>query len=222
MFFIFFTITVFFTIILTNQDKIIKISINNLEQTLKNHKRDSFLESSITGHLKSIVIKNLDNVHHPKKLTATIRNDSFSQIKKSNSNHFNTTFLVDIPAIKQTYRISYPILNLKENEYNGSELSIKCPQKEDLIYPDFKCGDLYNEKGYDRDPIFQITPAYRNANGFIITAKRNSPGQKPTITIDILTDLEFEKEGIKSLALKYLTDRDIKLENYEIIYTYPK
>lgn len=68
---------------------------------------------------------------------ATVRDKSFSKTLLENGVPYYT-FLVDIPSVKQSYKISL----VGGDDYEQSILDIDCPEQNELIYPAQPCKRL--------------------------------------------------------------------------------
>lgn len=81
------------------------------------------------------------NGHDNTSLTAQIRNNTYTQSYNSSNRQYTTSFVVDLPGIRQSY--------LVQNRYNsqnptavGYPTIISCPPTSYLIYGDFNCQEL--------------------------------------------------------------------------------
>ena len=195
------------------------LNITNLDYALKksprniNSKQKTEIKQVVSWTLKdndeSIQLKNIKD--------AKVREESFNfkASTKEPDGDYEIFFLVDIPSIKQTYRLTH----VYKKKGNTTKTYADCPLKQDLIYPDFTCGDRFYKRGQERDEIFKITPTYQDNHGFRIKARQNRDKDgKLVIMIKVLSAIPEKQAAIKSLAREYLEKKGIKLENYTIIY----
>ncbi|MDO4271379.1 MAG: hypothetical protein Q4C83_00105 [Candidatus Saccharibacteria bacterium] len=79
---------------------------------------------------------------------AEIRNGSYSQtITDHNKMIYYTTFIIDIPSLKQSYVVQdyYSPLPVDQSELYDYNSLVLCPDKSQLIYGDFDCTDRIKE-----------------------------------------------------------------------------
>lgn len=188
------------------------IKIQNLDFYADRHTRDKDVENIAQMVLGTYVLKNNKNIKLSSVKDVKIRDGSFVQTGKNNT--FSVSLLVDIPTIKQTYRLEY--FWGEKNRAAGAAL-VYCPKESELIYEKFDCIDSNIDAYGDRDPIFRVTPVYKMENGFNISAERKSEKEiVVTVTIKSVDNIEFE--AVKSLANEYLTDNGINLQDYTMRY----
>ena len=96
-------LTLYIPNLITNKKDINYIKIQNLDFYANKYTRDRNAENSAQMVLGTYVLKNNKNIKLNSIKDAKIRENSFVQTEKNNI--FNISFLVDMPAIKQTYRL---------------------------------------------------------------------------------------------------------------------
>lgn len=200
-----------------------EITIGNFDSKIKNLPADR--KSSISAYLYDTVKKNtnqsitLDEIGE-----AVIRENSNSQIFKSDAKVFSGSFIVDIEKIKQSYKIEYVYSSDKNSgQLGGYEVLILCLPSDKLIYGSFDCKELF-EDSEGIDPIVTSLP-YSTLSyeiRFIETGK-----DKPTLAIQLFiseadrsTNETAAVNQYKQEALDWLKSRGFSPDNYEITYTY--
>lgn len=75
---------------------------------------------------------------------AVIRDDSYrQQITDTEHMIYETTFIIDIPSLKQSYSVidKYSPLPMEESGLTDYTTLVLCPDADDLIYGEFQCTD---------------------------------------------------------------------------------
>jgi len=87
-------------------------------------------------------LNTLDGI--PRNITTIIRDGSFSQTE--NDGIYATIFIVDIPEIKQSFRIENSFSNRSMSDTNLVDYTTQvwCLDKSELIFGDFDCKDIFN------------------------------------------------------------------------------
>lgn len=195
------------------------IKISNLSKSFSDKKISIDEQARIS--LLSTVNEMVKKINPEKKIDkikdAAVRTDSLNLriLNKKPDSEREVFFLLDIPSLKQTYRVTQIVSYQGQN----SSVYVDCPKKEDLIYSDFQCWDRFYRKNQERDPIYTVTPAHQEDHGFRIKARQNrDKNGKLVIMVEILSKKPAKREAIKDLANEYLTKRGIKLEDYTVLY----
>lgn len=200
-----------------------ELTIGNFDSKIKNLPPDR--KSSISAYLYDTVKKNtnqsitLDDIGE-----AVIRENSNSQIFKSDVKVFNGSFIVDIEKIKQSYKIEYVYSFDKNSDYAGGyEVLVLCLPNDKLIYGSFDCKELFEDSA-GIDPIVTLLP-YSTLSyeiRLIDTGK-----DKPTLAIKLFVSEADRNTGeaaavnkYKQEALYWIMSKGFKPDNYEITYTY--
>ena len=78
----------------------------------------------------------------------TIRDGSYSQTIDPNTMTYYTTYIVDIPSIKQSYRITDQYSAVESYDPTSYATVVTCLDQDELIYGSFNCSDqIKQEKG---------------------------------------------------------------------------
>ena len=140
------------------------ISIENLTSKIPDLKSSSVV--SIEHELLRIVKNNLTDVNFS-NIKATIREGSAHANFFETENISEINFIVDLPDLKQTYRIFHEYSSDSKNEYldpNGSIIALCVTESSEIIYEDFACVDLYSQK--TRNLIVQKYLAFYDSDYF--------------------------------------------------------
>lgn len=127
------------------------VSINYGYADLKSgFELDDTKKSVLEGALYDVA--SMNNTSEIPANGARIRENSVSYAYIEDLDVYLLNFLVDIDELKQSYRLVYRWTNRYPNSSvpsNGPAMAF-CPYREELIYDDFECKDLYNNRGNDR------------------------------------------------------------------------
>ena len=147
---------------------------------------------------------------------AVIREGTYKKIVNGGAQSVN--FIVDIDSIKQTYAVS---IGWSDNIalYGPDNVSIECPPKQEMKYPETVCYGMYNNtysldlylphavypEGYDVNSDEPVAPLY------IIH------GDESSKTIDVEVSM-CDVEKYRKEALDYLNSLPISIDDYKINY----
>ena len=81
------------------------------------------------------------------KYDIVIRDNSLKQTYNNKEFTYTTDFIVDLPGVKQSYRVHDEYYMIPHRYNNDYALLVTCPHQEDLIYPSFKCTDRIKQEG---------------------------------------------------------------------------
>ncbi len=81
------------------------------------------------------------------KYDIVIRDNSLKQTYNNKEFTYITDFIVDLPSVKQSYRVHDEYYMIPHRYNNDYALLVTCPHPEDLIYPTFKCTDRIKQEG---------------------------------------------------------------------------
>lgn len=81
------------------------------------------------------------------KYDIVIRDNSLKQTYNNKEFTYVTDFIVDLPSVKQSYRVHDEYYMIPHRYNNDYALLVTCPHPEDLIYPSFKCTDRIKQEG---------------------------------------------------------------------------
>ena len=130
-------------------------TIANFDQTVRNipsSERDAIYDMLNNTLRMNGVSSSIDD--------ATIRNGSYSQsITDTNKMIYTTTFIIDIPSVKQSYVVQdmYSPLPPTESGLVDYDTLVLCPDESQLIYGVFDCTDrIKQERGYQSKMIKNI------------------------------------------------------------------
>jgi len=132
-----------------------EMPINNFNKIVENLSSNDRL--AIEQNLRWTIALNWNGGDVPPVSDAIIRDNSYKQFTQDGQ--FRTTFIIDIPSIKQSYLATK--ISSEEVETTGDYTNlITCLPPNDLIYGDFNCRDrLSEELGLSRaDPITSLLP----------------------------------------------------------------
>lgn len=76
-----------------------------------------------------------------------VRKNSIRQTYNEKTFTYVTDFIVDLPSVKQSYRVHDEYYMVPHRYSNDYALLVTCPHPEDLIYPSFKCTDRIRQEG---------------------------------------------------------------------------
>lgn len=81
------------------------------------------------------------------KTKIILRKNSIDQTYNDKEFTYTTDFIVDLPDVKQSYRIHNEYHMIPHKYGDDYALLVTCPHPEDLIYPPFKCTDRIKQEG---------------------------------------------------------------------------
>ena len=139
-------------------------NISNIDEYLKKVDPDdkNFLLSALFKQVKNFSDADLEN----NLVEGEIRDGSYSEKKEGKIT--TSVFLLDIDAIGQTYRISFP-WSYSDDEDTTTGLSIDCPPSDQSKFPDNYC-----ESAYTNSSSIEIYLPYTgNVDGQKYEVKKN-------------------------------------------------
>ena len=78
----------------------------------------------------------------------TIRDGSYQQSLEQSTMTYETTYIVDVPSIQQSYRIKDRYSAIDANNIDSYTTVVTCLNTDEMIYPSFNCLDqIKQEKG---------------------------------------------------------------------------
>lgn len=96
----------------------------------------------------SEIVHNTANLNGIKsKPDIVVRKNSIKQVYSEKNFAYVTDFIVDLPSVKQSYRVHDEYYMVPHRYGNDYALLVTCPHPEDLIYPSFKCTDRIKQEG---------------------------------------------------------------------------
>jgi len=118
------------------------ITIANYDQYVKDFPADR--RQAVDAQLLTMARYNTPkDAKAPTGGTATIRDKSATDQYNATTNLHTGSFIVDIPALKQSYVVQYEwSLDPSNPNYSGYPLAIHCPTTNDVIYSDTTCKEL--------------------------------------------------------------------------------
>lgn len=81
------------------------------------------------------------------KTKIILRKNSINQTYNDKEFTYTTDFIVDLPDVKQSYRVHNEYHMIPHKYGDDYALLVTCPHPEDLIYPSFKCTDRIKQEG---------------------------------------------------------------------------
>lgn len=81
------------------------------------------------------------------KTKIILRENSVNQTYDDKEFTYTTDFIVDLPDVKQSYRVHNEYHMIPHKYGDDYALLVTCPHPEDLIYPTFKCTDRIKQEG---------------------------------------------------------------------------
>lgn len=101
--------------------------------------------SFINKLIYSAVSLNVDDIANIEDSGGVVRIDSVAQKYFERINMNYTTFILDIPAIRQSYRVFNEWSDDEMNAYimRNNSTMVMCLDKSEMIYDDFNCQDAY-------------------------------------------------------------------------------
>lgn len=183
-------------------------------------------KDSIYNSLYSIVRSNTsDDIEIPKN-GAEIRAGSANTEYNPDADTYTSTFLVDIPELQQTYNF-WVYWSTDPNNQDvataGYTVTILCPTKDQLIYPEFPCSDMQNSQGVTTDKILTALPIEKsyytnNYDKYInYTIRAQISDSASSLTI-VVTSYSENTEDNYSAALIELRNLGFNPDNYNIKY----
>ena len=143
-----------------------------------------------------------------------------------------TEFILDIPTLQQSYRISFNWVKTYEEKLPETDLGhagVSCLEPEELIYDDFNCdqNSLITTINANGDPILEVLPYFGDGYSLSPTlSTESSSGYSIILTYDPPSEVylggtlaEFQAERYKMME-NYLKSKNIDISNYTIIEKY--
>lgn len=136
-----------------NSSKIIYSDIKNWQTPIINNYQDivkNIPHSRSISASQMLLYTLLDNGIETVPTDIVIRNGSFQQNLRDNTMTYETTYIVDIPSIKQSYRIEDWWSPIEKYNAGGYTTVVTCLKQDEMIYPSFNCIDqIMKEKEYN-------------------------------------------------------------------------
>jgi hypothetical protein len=212
------------SLFLKNSGQSTTVTIGNYNDYIKNLPNSE--RAKIESALYSVINMNTDG-DTPNISDALIRQNSYEQTTKDGT--FTSIFIVDIPSIRQSYKLTNYYSPPEPGQKSSYDYTIlaTCLDKSDLIYGDFNCKDrLSVENGLIKsDPIINLLPYKTN---FYTVALRpgqtQSEGDKIQLQLTIYTvprlgiEATPEKfEQYKKEISEWLRSNGLNSDDYEFI-----
>lgn len=155
---------------------------------------------------------------------AIIRKDSITNTYNEESLATLSSFIVDIEAIKQSYKVQMNWSTNPNANIAGYSILVTCPTESQLIYPKFDCQDMLTKDPLNnlinQNPIInklpikisEYTDNYSKFTYYKISYKANEDYSKITLIINDYSG------GNKEKALQKLTEYGVRPDQYEIQY----
>ena len=199
-----------------------QIQITNLSSVTRGRQSDEYTVNLIRSQLYKTIAMNTPNDFDPTTVTDTeIRQDSFSQ--KDDTELHQVNFIVDIPSLRQSYRVQYQWAK------NASDLDeygtfVACPLSTQLIYSAFDCKDMFTETFGTNDPLLLNLP--KSTKDYQLYSIEHNTTEKQKITAVILihsyetrfSEKDKKVEQVKAEIIGFIKSTGADPENYEIDY----
>lgn len=131
---------------ITNHHKASSSQTNNTPYTPTTDDIPNIPQSEIDN--LSEIVHNTANLNGIKsKPDIMVRKNSVKQVYNEKNFAYVTDFIVDLPSVKQSYRVHDEYYMIPHGYNNDYALLVTCPHPEDLIYPPFKCIDRIKQEG---------------------------------------------------------------------------
>lgn len=206
--------------LLTSTHRSNEVSISNLDTLVKNISDDR--KNDIVSGLNNIIKINNDNIDTSKIKDAVIRKESNQQSSSSGESRYTGTFIVDIPSLQQSYRLTYSYTRNRDDTFSsGYPVIASCLSEKEYIYQEFNC----------KNPTYTIEPEAHTAlegklpytsSFYTITSGSEDTG-KPRLVIQIMMNhnstatkkafLQYSKD-----AVNWLKSQGADINNYTIEY----
>lgn len=196
-----------------------QIKINNFNTYYKNTPSDT--KDAIYNTLYNMVVENSPEGNKLPHSGARIREGSNTATYNESQNIHFDTFMIDIKELQQSYFAQVYWSDDPNNQYlGGYPILLTCPTKDQAIYDNFSCVDMFTNDGDTTDPVFSKLPiyvSYFNDNyssytSYNITSKNDTSNEKIEI---VITD---ETGGNYNAAIQKLHELNIDLDDYIIKY----
>lgn len=154
---------------------------------------------------------------------AIIRENSFSEKYKKDSNIYNSAFIIDIPSIKESFKVNISWSPDSNVNLGPEDLTFSCLEKSEIIYKNFDCNKSLGLPDLIENDITQYLPY--SVSNYMITLKNNSD-IKTSLYIDIYldrSDTENNKtnnsiDKYKQSAINWIKSKNLNPDNYIINY----
>lgn len=195
-----------------------QIKIDNFNSYYKDTPSDT--RDAIYNTLHNIVVNNTGSEVKIPKSGAKIRENSITNNYNEQTNIHSYSFMVDIEELQQSYHAQIQWSDDPEVNLGGYPILFTCPTKEQIVYDNFACTDMFIDEKNSTNPIFSKLPVqvsyynndYTTYTSYSITSKTNNNDQSIHI---IITD---ETGGNYEAALQKLQELEINPNDYKIEY----
>lgn len=186
-------------------------SITNYSNTVSNLPGD--YKDKMQSFLFNIIKLNNSTVDPASIKDSLIREGSHSQ-KNPKSGQYSGSFIVDIPSLRQSYKITYKYSREDDGFDSGYPFISSCVDTSELIYEAFNCKNPQYWETPD-DPLLQKLP-YKGSNYTISYYDEKNIIVKISLTYSSGTDKFFKSYAEEARA--WLVSQGFNLENYSIEY----
>ena len=156
-------------------------------------------------------------------MTATLRDGSFKETFNKTDSVYSGEFIVDIEAIKQSYRIYYDWTTNKNTLLSSYGASANCLKMSNMIYPFFNCSNAYDDASLAKyNQLYMILPYNTTlSDGTAVSVSEvnyyygsNEPYIR--ISVDACGNKKALDEGV-SLIRDYLSSYNFNLDDYKYL-----
>ena len=196
-----------------------QISITNNDKYLKS------IPDSIKKELyQSLYVKiKDDNKLNTYKSDTIIREKSFSEKFNKNTKIYNDIFIIDIPSIKESFKIHLSWSPDSTVDLGYEYLNFSCLEKSEVIYNDFNCEKSLGLQKEIDDNIIKLLP-YSTFHYSVALGNTTSEKIELKITIYLYSS-DTRNSSRESAINKYKTDfqnwmnvNNLSSDNYKITY----
>ncbi|MBQ3294714.1 hypothetical protein IJG98_03270 [Candidatus Saccharibacteria bacterium] len=176
----------------------------------------------ITSQLYNTISSNLSDSSATPTSGAKVRRKSITY-NDTDTIH-SASFIVDIPSIKQSYRVSAEWSSSK-TATSGYPVVVRClGSTDEIIYPNFSCTDVFSDAVGSTLPLITYLPYYSNNFSLVAT---DLTGEKPKIEATILIhsyETAFSERNQKATLVKndildFIKNTNSNIEDYDITYS---
>lgn len=213
-------VIIIISVIYTVKQNSSQVVIGNYDKFIKSLPQDRKL--AINSTLSNIIKSSSSDIKISTS-SATIREKSYTEVYNKSEKTYSSTFIVDIPDIKQSYKVLFIWSKDSSVVLKGDDLIFSCLTKEQLIYGNFNCSKILNTPELNSDPILQFLP-YSTFN-YTITVGPIS-NAKMGLNINIYLYLSDTRDGngdkaidqYKNEAINWIKLKNLNIDNYSINY----
>lgn len=173
-----------------------EIRISNFDEYFKDVPKED--EDKIFYNLYNIVKQNSSANEDVGSFVGVVRENSVEKEFDSEADIYYGSFLVDLEAARQSYRVQFEWSVTKSKYIVGTSVTITCPKSNELIFGDFNCIDIFIEQEKLSNELDNEFPIMRN------------------LPIDIAY---YDKKTGRYISYRIVGELSDDLKNYKIVIT---